>query len=93
MKNEMYIIMNAKTCCPISRAATFSASTAIEYDEVKHDENDNTCMVDVLEAMGYTIEGYQYATAKKTHVMGRDRRYNLDDLKMLVIDRETGSIR
>lgn len=92
MKNEMYIIVDVKTCSPITRAVSFSSCTAIRYSEVKHDENGKTCMIDVLEAMGYTIDGYEYATAKKTSPMGRDRRYNLNDLKMIVVDCDTGSI-
>lgn len=92
MKKEMYIIMDVKTCCPITRVRTYSAAVAVNYDEVNHDENGLTCMVDVLEAMGYTIEGYEYAVAKKTSPMSRDRRYNLNDLKMIVVDCDTGDI-
>lgn len=92
MKNEMYIIINVKNGCPIGRARTYSAAVAVDYDEVKHDENGLTCMVDVLEAMGYTVEGYEYATAKKTGPMSRDRRYNLGDLKMIIVDCDTGVI-
>lgn len=93
MKNEMYIIINTKTGCPIGRNRNYSPAVAVNFDEVKHDENGLTCMVDVLEAMGYTIEGYEYATAKKTSPMSRDRRYNLDDLKMIIVENDTGVIR
>lgn len=93
MKKEMYIIVNAKTGYPIGRARTYSAAVAVDYDEVKHNDKGLTCMIDVLEAMGYTIENYEYATAKKTSLMGRDRRYRIDDLKMITVDCETGAIR
>lgn len=92
MKDELYIIINTKTGCPIRRTRTYAATVAVNYDEVKHDENGLTCKLDVLEAMGYTIESYKYATAKKTSPMGRDLSYDLDDLEMLIINCDTGVI-
>lgn len=40
--------------------------------------------VEVLLAMGYTING-EYAIYPKANSMERERRYNIDDLKVLTI--------
>lgn len=44
----------------------------------------NMTKVEVLLAMGYTING-GYAICPKANSMERERRYNIDDLKVLTI--------
>lgn len=70
-----YIIINTINCGVIPHKGSIYKALETEH---------SMTTVEMLQAMGYTING-EYAICPKTNSMERERRYNIDDLKVLTI--------
>lgn len=90
---KQYIIINKKNGAPLSRITKSGRKVAAVMEhEVQHDEFGLVRMLDVLTVMGYQIERYEIAILPQNGPMSRESRYNLDDLRVICLDTETGII-
>lgn len=91
---KLYMILNKATCSKIQNSSHIYK--AVKETEVPHDENGEVSITTILETMGYRMEGTfggeMYAILPKSGPMYRESRYNIDDLKLVIIDAETGII-
>lgn len=83
--DEIYVVMYTKECYPISKKVVYGK-------DLPHDDRGLVKLIDVLDVMGYTIERYKYAVMPSNHPMIRERRYDLDDLRLMRIDLSKGLI-
>lgn len=91
---KLYMILNKVTCSQIQNSAHICK--AVKESEVPHNEHGEVLISDILETLGYRMEGTfggeMYAILPKSGPMYREFRYNIDDLRLIVIDAETGII-
>lgn len=91
---KLYMILNKATCSQIRNSAHIPK--AVKETEVQHDAHGGVLITDILKTMGYQMEGTfgggMYAILPKSGPMYKEFRYNIDDLKLIIIDTETGII-
>lgn len=91
---KLYMILSKITCSPIRN--TSRLTVAVKENEVSHSDQGGVMITDILEKMGYTLEGTfggeMYAVLPKSGPMAKETRYNIDELKLIDIDSETGVI-
>lgn len=91
---KLYMILNKTTCSQIQNSAHIRK--AVNETEVYQNEHGEVLITDVLEVMGYQMEGTfggeMYAVLPKSGPMYREFRYNIDSLKLIAIDADTGII-